>query len=502
MNTDYKVNLYLDDVLVGDVRHLAQNLTWSRARTNYGIDSINFTINDVLFDDWARTQGKSLEELLRPIALSCRIVRNNVEVAGGFLATLPAYRPNRASANLEMRFDGWLNLLEGIYIFPTATTTKRADLFVRDWITLANTRSSQAGKGYGFTLQSSQNLASIQRTYDNYKSVKEAITQMTDNVEGAGQFDVIFNPNKSYYISNNIGRWHYDDPLEYPTVIDQGGSVANITAPEVQGFASSVITLGAGEVSSDANKRTVITQQYKNSTAVRTYGYYERLTQYSSVSRQNTLNQHCRTDLHNFSKIEWLPQIQLLGIQIPPTNTADGIWIGDYFYINNTADATGMTSGWFRVQSFTVSVSATNAETITPQLERYASGQGESGGTDAQFNSALNKMTEEITDLKTTARRGLGMAQMYQATASVSIPARTQYQIDIEIYDDELTPALLQLTKPQYTEQEQREEDIVLDEGVYTYQKRTYTLTTALSGTYTLTSTARIKSFTITQGWS
>lgn len=417
---NYTVNLYLDSTLIGDVRAIAQNLNWSRCRTNYGIDSVNFTINDNLFEQWAQEKGYTLEQLLRPIALNCQILRNGTLVAGGYLATLPAYSPNKASANLDMRFDGWFNILEGIYQYPTAYARKRANTFITDWFNLANTRSTAGGKNYGFVLDSQDTLAYIERTYDNYKSLKEAITQMTDNISGAGQFDVIVEPNKHYYITNNLGRWHYDDPLEYPTVVNQGGSVANISAQEVQGFASSVITLGAGEVSSDANMNTIKVSLQKDNAVAQNYGYYERLTQYSSVSRQGTLDDHAQTDLHNFSKVEWLPQIELLGEQIPPTNTTDGIWIGDYFFINNSADPTGMTSGWFRVQSFTVKVSATNAETIKPRLERYASGQGDAGNSNGLFASAINKMDEEATDLKTLHEQGLGVVRFFEKSITTS----------------------------------------------------------------------------------
>ena len=50
----YAVNLYLDGVLIGDCRSLAQNLTYTRRRTKLGADSIDFTINDVLFNKWCQ----------------------------------------------------------------------------------------------------------------------------------------------------------------------------------------------------------------------------------------------------------------------------------------------------------------------------------------------------------------------------------------------------------------------------------------------------------------
>ena len=368
----YQIQLRLNGTPIGDVRELAENLRWTRNRTNYGIDAIEFSLNDQLFAKWCESYGTTIKAMLKPIALEARIIRNGEEIAGGFLASLPAYQPNQASATLQMRFDGYMNLLAGIILPPTALATKRANKFITDWIDIANARSTAAGKGFGFVPQSVQSLAMVQRTYDNYKSVKEAILEMTDNVDGAGQFDVIFNPDKSYYITNDLGRTITDWQLYYPPR-DGGQSIATISAPEVQGFASHVITLGAGETSSNPDQSTVITASSTDSSAVAEFGYFEAMTQYSSVSRQATLNSHNATDLYNATNLQWNPQITLFGRQTPPSPTADfGLWIGDQIYLENTADPTGMTTGWFEIEAIEVSVSATGAETVKPRLERVA----------------------------------------------------------------------------------------------------------------------------------
>lgn len=369
---NYKLELRLNGQLIGDLRNIAENLTWSRCRTNYGVDEIDFTLNDQVFAKWCEDRNTTIDQIMKPYALDCRVIRNGEAVAGGFLATRPAYSPQNASANLAFQFDGYLNLLAGVYIHPTATVTKRADQMVQDWITLANNRSSAAGKGYGFTFKSSTPLATIQRTFDNYKTVKDAITQMTDNVEGAGLFDVIFNPDRSYYITNNLGRDITSWQLYYPPRL-AGQSVSSISAEEVQGFASHVITLGAGETSSDPAKSTVIVSESTNAEAVAEFGYVETLTQYSSVSRQSTLDGHNAADLRVASNCFWEPNITLTGSQTPPSPTEEyGLWIGDTIYLENTVDPTGATSGWFRIQAIQVSVSAQGAESITPIIEREA----------------------------------------------------------------------------------------------------------------------------------
>lgn len=369
---DYRIELRLNGILVGDVRPIAEGLTWRRCRTATGVDEIDFTLNDKEFADWCAERSTTIGEMLTPYALDARIIRNGQAVAGGFLATMPAYQPQNASANLQMKFDGYINLLAGVYLRPTPLQIAPAGQMVAGWIMQAESRATDAGKPFGITQGNIQTLASIQRTFDNYKPIKEAITDLVDNIDGAGPFDVIFNPDRSFDITNQLGRDITAWQLNYPARL-AGQSVATISAQEVQGFASHIIALGAGETSSDPAKGTVITAEYSDNDAIMQYGYVEQLVQYSSVSQQNTLNSHARADLNSASNARWQPQITLLGRQTPPDPTNDyGLWIGDQIWLNNEADLTGQTSGKFRINQISVAVSAQGGEIITPELERIA----------------------------------------------------------------------------------------------------------------------------------
>lgn len=369
---NYKIELRLNGALIGDVRSIAEDLTWRRCRTATGVDEIDFKLNDRIFAEWCLQHNTTINDMLKPYALDARVIRNGEAMVGGFLATMPAYQPQNESAELQMRFDGYLNLLAGVYIRPTATVTKRAGAMVAGWIADAEARAVSAGKGFGITAGTVQSLAYIERTFDNYETVKEAIVSLCDNVDGAGEFDVIFNVNRQYSITNNLGKNITSWQLHYPAQL-AGQGVATINAPEVQGFASHIIALGAGETSSDASKSTVIVSEKTNSSAVTQFGYVESLVQYSSVSKQATLNSHANTDLKNASNAKWEPQVTLLGRQTPPSPTnAHGLWIGDRIRLQNDADLTGQTSGRFRINQIEVAVSANDGEVITPELERVS----------------------------------------------------------------------------------------------------------------------------------
>lgn len=371
-NAEYVVELRINGVLIGDIRKLAQNLKWVRRRTKTGVDEIDFTLNDILFQEWCLERNTDINELLKPYALDCRIIRDGVPVIGGYLATMPAYSPKGTSADLAMRFDGYLNLLAGVYMSPVGTQIGKMGTLIDNWIKLADSRAGAAGKAFGLSTGEISDMASVQYTFDNYKPIKEAITDRSDNVEGAGPFDVYFHPDRTYDIISDaeFGDDVTSFVIQYPTELN-GISATSISAQEVQGFASSVIGLGAGEVSSNPDENTVITSQQTNSSAVAEYGYCEELIQESSVSQQTTLNANVATELKRVSTPIWQPETILAGRQIAPSPVGEPkIWLGDKIRLRNNADLTGQTSGVFRVNELAVAVSATGAETITPVWER------------------------------------------------------------------------------------------------------------------------------------
>ena len=369
---NYELQLRIDGTLIGNVRDLAQNLVWVRRRTKVGVDEIDFTLNDVLFAKWCEARGVTIKQMLRPLALDCRVVRNGVPVMGGFLATMPAYSPNGTSANLQMRFDGYMNYLGGVYIHPIGLVQGHMDDLVVARIQDADTRAQTAGKAFGFSTGTIEQLPTVEHTFDNYKSVKDWIGDRCDNTTGAGPFDVFFHPDRSYDIASdsNFGDVISDYTIRYPT-LQVGVAAATISAREVSGFASVVIGIGSGEISSDASKNTAITSTQTNASAVAEYGYAEAIIQESSVAVQETLDNNTIATLNNRSDVTWQPEITLLGRQVAPTpNGEKKIWIGDTVTIVNDEDLTGQTSGQFRVNELRVSVSSTGAENIRPTLER------------------------------------------------------------------------------------------------------------------------------------
>ena len=368
---EYILELRLNGVLIGNIQPLAQNLTWARRRTMAGVDSIDFTLNDVLFAEWCERRGTTISEMLKPYALDCRIIRDGEPVIGGYLATTPAYSPKGTSADLAMKFDGYTNLLAGVYMYPVGQQSGEAGSVFASWIQVAESRASAAGKAFGFMAGDVSTFPSIQQTFDNYKTIKDAIADRADNLTGAGPFDLYWDADSTYNIikDSEFGEVITDYTIIYPVAGSVGA--VSISANEVDGFASSIIAVGAGEISSDATKNTAITYTSTNSDAVLEYGYAETMYQESSISVQATLERNANARLADTSNGRWEPQITLTGRQVAPTPSgAYKIWIGDTVRIQNNEDMTGQTSGFFRVQELSVALSDAGGEVITPVLKR------------------------------------------------------------------------------------------------------------------------------------
>lgn len=393
----YEVELRLNGTLIGNIREHAQNLTWSRNRTKIGVDSISFTVNDIELARWCAMRGTTVAEILKPLALDCRVIRNGVPVAGGYLATMPSYQPQGNSANLALKFDGYINYLANVYLNPGETTTGKMGDIIKGWVTIAENRAIAAGKGFGFTAGKISDMAVVQSTFENYKDIKGAIADRCDNTSGAGPFEFYVHPDRTYDIikDSEFGEEITDYIIEYPMLIN-AISATSISAKEINGFASTVIGIGSGEVSGTEGAETAITETQTNSEAVLEYGYAEKVLQNSSISTPEVLARNVARELNSVSNMQWQPELKLSGRTVNPTPTGENkIWIGDTVTVQNNQDQTGMTSGKFRVNSLKVSVKNTGAEEITPSLSR-----GEAINN-SSFATEWVRMQNELLNLKT-----------------------------------------------------------------------------------------------------
>jgi len=341
-------------------------------------------------------------------------------LVGGYLAAMPAYQPDGASANLTLQFDGYFNYLAGVYIHPQPTETRPLNQMIVGWVTQANDRSAQYGNGFGFRANRISELSSVTQSYEDYKEIKSYITDRCDNKSGAGEFEFYVSPERQYSIipDSEFGQDRSKDyTIQYPAQINVV-SATQFSAPEVNGFASVVIGVGDGETSGDESQNTAITSIQVDEEAVKEYGYAETVLSQSSVSVQASLDANTAAELRNRSSMKWMPEIELSGRQIHPypnpilnDPTSDGpedresgpaIWIGDRIAIQNNADLTGMTSGVYRVEALEVSVDGSGAESIKPSMVQDGAALNA-----YSFAQEFVRIRRELLALRSVKRRGV-----------------------------------------------------------------------------------------------
>ena len=228
--------------------------------------------------------------------------------------------------------------------------------------------------GFGFTAGTINTLAQVEKTIDQYTTIKSLIANACDNSEGAGAFEFYIHPDRTYDIIKDADfGTERNYVIAYPASA-LGVSAMSISAPETDGYCTRMICVGAGETSADSSSNTAIIATADTTNEDNPWAYCESLLQLSSISSQNVLQSHATAEVAERSRLQWEPQITLSGEQVSPApsgaNDAPLIWIGDTVTVNNSADMTGWTSGKFRVQELAVSISPAGTETITPTLER------------------------------------------------------------------------------------------------------------------------------------
>lgn len=406
-NVKYSVFLFYDYKLVGDVRPLARNLRYSATSSRYGTDSISFDIDLNAFADWLKDrrviinstmQEITLKQLLRPILLTavvCRYRNNDVNSesrqVGGVLIQMPRIDFQGGSGTLHMQFDGFMNLLDGVVFGPQATTIQSANAFISGWLTLANNRSDlyanagdalKGSNGYQFYYDSanSEQLAVITRTYDNYKTVKEAIFEMCDNTEGAGEFDVIVRHVSSYkpeVVIKTDATLESGGVLNFPSGTS-GDGVQSISIRQDDSFMSNIIVLGNGETSSNSDYNTVLAASANQSVVgnIPVPAYRQKIYQYSSMTRQSTIQGRANALVAKYSKLRWRPTLTLTGSHYEPSpfNSIGGedysnIWIRKKFKINVSPDPLNIFETEAVVRTISVAVAETDAETINAEME-------------------------------------------------------------------------------------------------------------------------------------
>lgn len=368
-DTQYEIQLRYAGSLIGNIYPITTARSWSKVKN--GVDQISFSVSMLKMQEWCEQRGTTLAEIVKPLKLDARVVRNGTPLLGGVLLEIPSYSldNDKVDCEIQFNFDGYLNIYSGLYIRPTLVYNQQPlNQYLVDIVNRANTRAANAGASTGVTIGHVDTLPNDQNTYDSYKAVKDALTEQTDNETGAGNFDIDFTYDRKFCIYKEMGEDRTDLIIRYPSI---RGAV-NATSVSFNAWnelATHVIGVGAGNGVGDGGAAiTDETTASEDAFGIAEYGYYEQVFQDSSISRQATLHNKISGILQQGTKVLLTPTIGVAGNQLDLGNT---FWIGDRFRFQNDFDPFIPTSAILRALEFDCNIDDTGAENLTIKTEVY-----------------------------------------------------------------------------------------------------------------------------------
>lgn len=369
-DTQYEIQLRFAGTLIGNIYPITTARSWSKVKN--GVDQISFSVSMLKMQEWCEQRGTTLAEIVKPLKLDARVVRNGTPLLGGVLLEVPSYSLSNDNVDCELafNFDGYLNIYSGLYIRPTLTySSQPLNRYLVDILNRANTLASNAGADTGVTLGHIDTLGNDQNTYDSYKAVKDALTEQTDNETGAGNFDIDFTYDRKFCIYKEMGEDRTDLVIRYPSV--RGAvNATSVSFDAWNSLATHVIGVGAGNGVGDGGAAiTAETSSSQDAFGISEFGYYEQVFQDSSISRKPTLQNKISGILEKGTKVLLTPTIGVAGNQLDLGNT---FWIGDRFSFENSFDPFVPTSATLRVLQLDCTIDDTGAEDLKIKSEIYS----------------------------------------------------------------------------------------------------------------------------------
>lgn len=300
----YCVEIWRAGQLIGDLAPLCRELSWVVHRNpKVGFGTISFKVDRASFVRWCKERSATADEITRPMRTECvvRVAHNSnrkpVIVACGYLYDAPKLEINTDTYDYAFEF---LSLEHKLTLLPpvangTVFHQLPADDVVRDLIT-ESVNSRAGARELAFDFRAVDKLPKIDRSYNDWKPVSEAVSDMLDNITGAGKFDVWVEWPRTFCIAKNRGldtksKTAAANVFAYPYTYNVSTSTRIIpleSSPnyaERDEFATAATLVGAGQ--GDA----AVSVYVEDLAAIAKYGYSHVFKQFSSVTRADTLRQ-------------------------------------------------------------------------------------------------------------------------------------------------------------------------------------------------------------------
>ena len=250
-------------------------------------------------------------------------------VFSGVLNTFPELSMNDIDAGMTLEFSSWLALTQGYQVRPQTWTNVRLDTILVEALQQGNKASDGGREPWNIGIGDVVQLAKVTWTLDSPKTLCEFLTQRTDNVSGAGLFDITIDAEKRFDVLQPVGR-DTDIVLQYG---GPGSNTINADYPAWSDYYTSVYVTGAGN-SYGAVGTTLQTEASNGQSLARHY-FYEKYSQNSDITDMDQLNEEAQRQLKYSATPATAPTLTIsptaLGLHM---YRGGDLWLGDTVALN------------------------------------------------------------------------------------------------------------------------------------------------------------------------
>lgn len=346
----YELELWINDVQVGDISKLAQNRRFKLRRNDR--EELAFLMNIKAFEQYAASLGAEPQALLEAYVTDIRVKRDGVYMFGTQLTDMQ-FNLNQGDQNVEVRATGFLDLLKDRYVTKTYTQEERTEI-ARDLI--ATTQAGDATNDFGIvdgTNQYNTGLLSDREYID--QNVKDAVVNLTNLSDG--NFDFRFNYDRSFETFEKIGSDRPGYKFTYPY------NVKSMTIPRTAlNLYNYIIGLGSGFGEETLRNETMDYASRLN------YKTRQKIITFNSVSLQETLDANTYAFLQQVKDVLELPKLQVSGEHCD----LGIIGIGDRIPVEVMGHTLVNLDKTVRIEQIDVSLDENDAEDITLTVDDFS----------------------------------------------------------------------------------------------------------------------------------
>lgn len=342
----YELELWINNVMVGDISKLAQDRSFTIKRNDR--EELSFKLDVKAFEAYCASLGSEPVEVLEAYVTDIRVKRNGEYLFGVQVVDMQ-YEFAEAGASIAVRCSGFLDLLADRYVTKDYSQVDAADI-ARDLIATTQTLIGSFGITDG--VQQDAGVARDRSYID--QNVKDAIMNLTSLSDG--NFDFKFNADRTFDTYTVQGAIRTDLKFTYPynvksmTVPRTATNLFNYIIALGSGFGEEALRAEAGDTASRLN-----------------YGTHQKIVSFNSISDQLRLNQEAVSQVVLLKDILMLPKLKVSG-EFCDLNS---VWVGDKIPVSTQGYTSLVLDGLYRIEQITCSLDANDAEDIDLTVDNY-----------------------------------------------------------------------------------------------------------------------------------